>query len=59
MNFPGIHIVALGFGTISLGTNAQELYDIATDPASVKAVSTFSEITPKQLLDLSCSCMYK
>lgn len=48
----GIHLVAIGFGQNVYG---KELYDMATDPASVKIVNTFDELTTAELLDLSCS----
>ncbi|XP_053380888.1 uncharacterized protein LOC123562048 [Mercenaria mercenaria] len=48
----GIHIVAVGFGD---NVYTQELYDMATDPASVKVVSSFDDLTTEELLDLSCS----
>lgn len=56
----GIHIVAIGFGQNVYG---KELYDMATDPSSVKIVNTFDELTTAELLDLSCSddfiCLYE
>lgn len=46
--------MSIGFGNVG----EQELYNMATDSASVKFVQDFEDLTTEELLDLSCACEY-